>query len=56
MSKALLEKRLGEAKTNYIWTLYFLNTRKQRKAGFLYESAKIRFRNTLYRFICTAAH
>ena len=48
MSKALLEERLEAAKTNYIWTLYFINTRKQRNAGLLYEAAKIRFRNNDY--------
>ncbi|MDL2273758.1 DUF4868 domain-containing protein [Oscillospiraceae bacterium OttesenSCG-928-G22] len=48
MSKALLEERLAAAKTGYVWTLYFINTRKQRNAGLIYETAKIRFRNNNY--------
>lgn len=48
MSKALLEERLTAAKTEYVWTLYFINTRKQRNAGLVYEAAKIRFRNNDY--------
>ncbi|MDR1892821.1 MAG: hypothetical protein LBQ48_07425, partial [Oscillospiraceae bacterium] len=48
MSKALLMERLATAKAGYIWTLYFVNTRKQRNAGFLYEATKMRFRNNDY--------
>jgi len=47
MSKELLKQRL-EASNDYVWTLYFINARKQRNAGLLYESAKIRFRSNDY--------
>lgn len=48
MSKALLEQRLRAAQTDYVWTLYFFNSRKQRNAGLQYETHKVRFRNNDY--------
>jgi len=45
MDKTYLEKHLDIAKSDYIWTLYFFNSRKQRNAGYIYESHKVRFTN-----------
>lgn len=48
MSKDYLEQCLRAAENDYIWTLYFFNTRKQRNAGFVYESHKVRFKKNDY--------
>jgi hypothetical protein len=46
MDKLFLETCLKAAEKNYIWTLYFFSSRKQRKAGYNYDSHKIRFTKT----------
>jgi hypothetical protein len=43
MDKTYLEKCLEAAERDYIWTLYFFSSRKQRNAGYSYDSHKVRF-------------
>lgn len=45
MDKAFLDASLRTASDNYIWTLYFFNSHKQRNAGYVYDSHKVRFTN-----------
>ena len=45
MDKAYLNECVGEAMHNYIWTLYFFNSRKRRNSGYIYEGHKVRFTN-----------
>lgn len=48
MNKDYLERCLQNIGSDYIWTLYFFNTRKRRNAGFVYESHKVRFKKNDY--------
>ena len=43
MDKIYLETCLNTAATDFIWTLYFFGSHKQRNAGYVYDSHKVRF-------------
>ena len=43
MDKTFLETCLKTAESSYVWTLYFFSSRKQRNAGYNYDSHKVRF-------------